>query len=111
MAAVAQKATKDISESTKRGLTAKKARGFILGNPENLTDEGRAAVQRNAQEAVPNRQARRLAGLLRTGGATLASIAAELNAHGYRTRRGKEFRKITVLRLLGEAPKKTAATV
>lgn len=115
MAAVAQKAAKDISESTKRGLAAKKARGFVLGNPENFTDEaralGRAAVQRNAQEAVPNRQAGRLAALLRAGGATLASIAAELNAHGYRTRRGKEFRKTTVLRLLEPTPKKTAATV
>ncbi len=58
MVAVAQKAARDISESTKRELAAKKARGFALGNPENFADEaralGRAAVQRNAQEAVPN---------------------------------------------------------
>jgi DNA invertase Pin-like site-specific DNA recombinase len=114
MAAVAQKAAKDISESTKRGLAAKKARGFNLGNPKNFTDEtralGRAAVQRNAQEAVPNRQAGRLATLLRAGGATLSNIAAELNAHGYRTRRGKAFHKTTVLRLL-ESVQKTADTV
>jgi DNA invertase Pin-like site-specific DNA recombinase len=31
LAAVAQKAAKDISDSTKRGLAAKKARGFTLG--------------------------------------------------------------------------------
>ena len=102
--AVAQKAAKDISESTKRGLAAKKARGFKLGNPQNFTDasraQGRAAVQRNAQEATANRQARRLATLLRQGGATLAAIADELNTHGYRTRRGKAFRKNTVSRLL-----------
>ena len=107
MAAVAQKAAKDISESTKRGLAAKKARGFTLGNPGNFTADsrllGRAAVQRNAQEAVPNKQARRLAALLRRDGLTLEAIAHELNAHGYHTRRGKSFRKSTVLRLLKSA--------
>lgn len=52
LAAVVQKAAKDISESTKRGLAAKKARGFELGNPQNFTSDsralGRAAGQRNA---------------------------------------------------------------
>ena len=104
LAAVAQKAAKDISESTKRGLSAKKARGFTLGNPENFTASsralGREAVQRNALQAVPNKQARRLAFLLRRDGTTLAAIAGELNAHGYRTRRGKLFQKSTVHRLL-----------
>ena len=57
-------------------------------------------MQRNAQEAVPNKQARRLVTVLRRDGLTLAAIAAELNAHGYRTRQGKEFHKTTVLRLL-----------
>ena len=108
LAAVAQKGAKDIADSTKRGLSAKKARGFTLGKPENFTAAsralGRAVVQRNAQQAVPNKQARRLASLLRRDGLTLAAIAAELNAHGYRTRRGKEFRKTTVMRLLAVAP-------
>lgn len=109
LAAVAQKAAKDISESTKRGLSAKKARGFTLGNPRNFTAAsralGRAIVQHNAHEAVPNKQARRLASLLRRDGMTLAAIATELNNHGYRTRRGKEFHKTTVLRLLNCAEK------
>ncbi len=104
LAAVAQKAAKDISDSTKRGLAAKKNRGFTLGNPRNFTAEsrqlGRAAVQRNAQEAVPNKQARRLAFLLRRDGLTLAAIANELNTLGYCTRRGKKFSKSAVLRLL-----------
>ncbi|RZK34607.1 MAG: hypothetical protein EOO61_13300, partial [Hymenobacter sp.] len=47
-----------------------------------------------------NKQARRLAALLRRDGVTLAAIAAELNAHGYLTRRGKQFDKKGVLRLL-----------
>ena len=107
LAAVAQKGAKDISDATRRGLAAKKARGFTLGTPANFTAAsralGRAAVQRNAHEAVPNKQARRLAALLRRDGLTLAAIAAELNAHGYRTRRGKAFGKSTVLRLLRAA--------
>ncbi|GAB3244138.1 hypothetical protein GCM10027346_41550 [Hymenobacter seoulensis] len=57
-------------------------------------------MQRHAQEAVPNKQVRRLASLLRRDGLTLAAIVAELNTHGYRTRRGKEFHKTTVMRLL-----------
>jgi DNA invertase Pin-like site-specific DNA recombinase len=104
LAAVAQKAAKDISDATKRGLSAKKARGFTLGHVANFTDEsralGRLAIQRNAQEAVPNKQARRLATLLRRDGFSFAAIAAELNAHGYLTRRGKQFNKKGVLRLL-----------
>ena len=104
LAAVAQKGAKDISESTKRGLAAKKARGFTLGNPDNFTTSsralGRAVMQHNAQQAVPNKQAQRLAALLRRDGLTLAAIAAELNAHGYRTRRGQLYHKTTVMRLL-----------
>ena len=83
---------------------AQKAQGFALGNPQNFTSDsralGRAAVQRNAQEHVANKQARRLAVLLRRDGLTLATIADELNTHGYRTRRGQLFRKSTVYRLL-----------
>lgn len=104
MAAVAQKAAKDISDSTKRGLSAKKARGFTLGHVANFSEDsralGRLAVQHNAQEAVTNKQAKRLAALLRRDGFTLAAIATELNAHGYLTRRGKQFNKKGVLRLL-----------
>jgi DNA invertase Pin-like site-specific DNA recombinase len=45
MAAVAQKAAKDISDSTKRGLSAKKARGFTLGHVANFSDESRTAAR------------------------------------------------------------------
>lgn len=96
LAAVAQKAAKDISESTKRGLAAKKARGFTLGNAENFTADsrasGRAAVTENAKAHPANRQATLLATLLRQQGKTFAAIAEQLNAHGYVTRYGKQFR-------------------
>lgn len=45
--------------------------------------------------------------LLRCDGTILAASAQELNQHGYRTRRGKEFSKATVRRLLPKEPKKT----
>ncbi len=98
---------------SKRGLAAKKARGFELGNPQNFTSDsralGRAAVQRNAQEYMANKQAQRLAVLLRRDGLTLAAIAAELNTHGYRTRRGQLFRKSNVYRLLLRAQQEVPA--
>lgn len=104
LAAVAQKAAKDISDSTKRGLAAKKARGFPLGKPENFTADsravGRAAVVANARAHVANKQAARLAGLLRQQGWTLVAIAHELNTNGYTTRRGKVFFTESVRRLL-----------
>ena len=108
MASVAQKAAKDISDSTKRGLAAKKARGFQLGNPQNFTQASRllgsAAVRRNALENTANKQARRLATLLRENGHTLETIAQELNTNGYVTRRGKQFFKNTVRLLLIAQP-------
>ena len=104
LAAVAQKAAKDISESTKRGLAAKKARGFTLGKPDNFTADsraqGRALVSKNARENVANKQAARLATVLRQQGLTLAAIAHELNTHGYTTRYGKRFFTNSVSRLL-----------
>lgn len=71
MASVAQKATKDISESTKRGLAAKNACGFQLGTPRNFTNAtrllGAQATRQRAQEHVANKQAHRMATLLRAG--------------------------------------------
>jgi DNA invertase Pin-like site-specific DNA recombinase len=108
LAAVAQKEARNSSDNTKRALAAKKARGFPLGSPQNLTDEarakGRATMQRNAAEATPNRQARRMVALLRAQHMSLRQIAQELNAHGYQTRRNKAFTHSTVQKLL---PKKT----
>lgn len=57
-------------------------------------------MQQNAREHQGNRQATRLAGLLRAQGQSLPQIAAELTAAGYRTRRGGFFHPTTVNRLL-----------
>lgn len=103
-AVIAQHERETISKRTRDALTAKKARGFQLGTPANLTGEaiakGKQARQHNARTHQGNRQAVRLAALLQGQGHTLQQIAQELNASGYKTRRGADFFPMTVQRLL-----------
>jgi DNA invertase Pin-like site-specific DNA recombinase len=104
LAALAQHERELISERTKAALKAKKARGCILGSPQNLTREATekaaAARRRLAQENTANKRATELALLYRERGLSYASIADTLNSNGHLARRGGRFHACTVERLL-----------
>ena len=89
---------------TKRGLAEKKKQGFILGKPQNFTNEGRmkGALEnkKNADSHIRNIQAKDKAKDLKEKGLTLTAIAEKLNKLEYKTRRGKSFRPTTIKRLL-----------
>jgi len=110
LAAVAEDEARRISERTKAALRAYKARGGILGASRlecrNLTPEAR---QRGAAASLAKRRAT-TADLyedmttqfrkLRLAGRSLREIAAEMNATGQTTRRGRPWGASQVARIL-----------
>jgi DNA invertase Pin-like site-specific DNA recombinase len=100
-ALLAQHERELISQRTKAALAAKKAQGFRLGNPQNLTRAGveKSVAIRKAKAKVRNEQVSEVAMLLRDKGLSLREIAERLNTRGFRTTNGKEFHATTVKRL------------
>lgn len=107
LATLAQHERELISERTKAALAAKKARGFVLGSPQNLTPAAtlKAATARTqrAREDPANRRATELALLHRDRGLSYGAIAEKLNSNGHTARRGGRFHACTVERLLKRA--------
>lgn len=103
-ATLAQYERELISERTKSALAAKKARGFRLGSPQNLTDASRekAAVvrKRQAREHTANIRALAFATRCRAQGLSLRAIAKELNDNGFMTTRSGAWSFGTVRMLL-----------
>jgi DNA invertase Pin-like site-specific DNA recombinase len=104
LAAVAEQEAKLISERTKAALTAKREANGEW-RVSNLDDKARMrGGDTMRQQAVDAYQGVKFtAGLLRAGGASYAKIAEQLNENGYRTRQGKQFKSMTIKRILDRA--------
>lgn len=102
LAAVAEAEAEAISGRTKAALGAAKARGQVLGRPENLTQEARLAGAENGRQRAIDRY-KNIAHLvvgLRERGKSLRAIAHHLNELGETTGDGKLFRPGTIHRIL-----------
>lgn len=104
MASFAQHEAEQIAKRTRAALVQKKARGFMLGNPQNLTNahrtQGVVIIKENARTNSANRQASELIRLYERDALSLRQMAQRLNEHGFRTRYGKLFQCETVRRIL-----------
>lgn len=101
MALVAQKEREMISERTRQGLRAARRRGTQLGNP-NPHDALKAALK--AKQERSRAFAEGLAPIVKqiqkAGMTSLRQLAFCLNARGYKTPKGKQFRPQSVKDLL-----------
>lgn len=114
LAAVAEDEARRISERTKAALAAAKRRGTLLGSARPGHWDGREAQRvaglANARQkaaechkAAKREAYRDLLPMLdsaRRAGCSLRTIAAELNAAGHSTRRGRPWRAAQVTRVL-----------
>lgn len=103
-ATLAQHERELISKRTREALQAKKAQGFILGSPQNLTDEARkkawSAVKEKARNNVNNKRASGyIISLRESEKLPYQKIADRLNLEGFRTARNKFFTPTAVKRL------------
>jgi DNA invertase Pin-like site-specific DNA recombinase len=106
MGNIAEFERRRIGERTREALATLKARGVKLGTPENLTRAARlkgaaAAATRRTMKAVEDMaDVAPIASRLRSEGLSLQAIADHLNAEGYATRKGGEWSRVQVKRVL-----------
>jgi len=103
--AIADRERELIGVRTKAALNALKARGKELGTIDNLTDQGRQMGQQVGKDKAI-RDYKQLCGYIKMmhgSGKSLRDIADTLNEEGSKTRTGKEFKAMTVKRILERA--------
>jgi DNA invertase Pin-like site-specific DNA recombinase len=92
-----------VSSRTKAALAAKKAQGYTLGTPANLTTEAKKkaveAIKTNARTAKEVIQVLPIIQNLRKEEKTYREIAAYLNTLQFTTRTGKPFTGTQVMRI------------
>ena len=100
MAVIAQDFAQTLSDNTKRGIAASKAKGVIWGT-NNLTRKGTllSASRRVDSARQANAQGTKIIRRLRREGKTFLEISNELNADGYTTSTGGKYCERTVNRL------------
>jgi DNA invertase Pin-like site-specific DNA recombinase len=93
-----------ISETTKKALAERKAKGVKLGNRTNLDEAQRKGAAKN--RAVGSQRRAEFEEMLRlarkAGAKSVVEIAADLNARGFRTARGGDWKASNVHRMLKE---------
>lgn len=102
-ALLAQQERELISERTKKALQAKKANGYKLGKPENLSNSARlnsinTRIQ-NADNNENNKKAFALIQQMRKQNISYNKIAMQLNEFGFKTSKGNDFFPMTVKQL------------
>ena len=87
-----------ISQRTKQSLNAKKARGILLGKPENLTnnldraiENSKRAIRKKAKDNPNNKRAVAMLKVLVEQELSLSEMARRLNEEGFVTSQGKKF--------------------
>lgn len=103
MAVLAQDERERISQRTKAALQELRRKGKKLGTPSNLDidaiKKGRELRTKNALSDTNNKKATALIVSMRSQGHSFYKITIELNAAGFKTRRGNKFSQIQVQRL------------
>lgn len=101
MAVLSQNERELISRRTRDALAELRAKGIVLGKPENLTHEARQlgtqALVRKALDNPNNKMATALIIPLRENRLSYQKIADRLNESGFKTSTGKEFSSSQVL--------------